>query len=122
MTKQIPFDWDEYEKTGRPVFTRDGRKVTQLTKFDAPNSSNRLRGVVDDAIYAWYDNGRNRSTGGPHRNDLVFHTRTETRSIWVNVYPCKEHDGVYKNETYAKRTVCPDLIKTIKFTYEVELP
>lgn len=47
-----PFDL-EAALRGAPVVTRNGREVTQLTRFYDVKSKNPLRGVVLGDIYGW---------------------------------------------------------------------
>ena len=44
--------------SGKPVQTRDGRKVTQITKFNInPNATYSIAAVIDDCLETFRENG-----------------------------------------------------------------
>lgn len=51
-----PFDLEK-ALSGAPVITRDGREVTQLTKFDITVGI-ALVGVLNGGVKRWYGDGR----------------------------------------------------------------
>jgi hypothetical protein len=104
---------------GAKVVTRDGREVTQLTKFKSIEE-HCLYGVVDEEIHSWLKNG----TFYEHtknKNDLFL--VVEPKSIWVNVY--RFADGIcvigesYKSKDEAMMNKdSSEYIKTIEITDE----
>ena len=78
-----PFDL-EAALAGAKVETRDGRPVTQLTRFAGAEDSYRLAGVVGGGIETWTEAGEF-IIGGCYGTDLVmFRTK---REAWINLYP-----------------------------------
>lgn len=79
-----PFNLEE-ALNGAKVITRDGRVVTQLTKFNA-DEKETLYGVVNNEIASWKDDGR--FSFVPPYNDhiLDLFMFVEPKRIWVNVY------------------------------------
>ncbi len=87
-----PFNLEEV-LNGAKVVTRDGREVTQLTKFNA-DEDETLFGVVGKEIVSWKDDGRF-SFIPPYKDhilDLFMHV--EPKRIWVNVFK-NAHDNLY---------------------------
>ena len=74
---------------GEPVITRDGKEVTQLVKFDAPEANYALRGVIDGEIKSWTTDGRFATFSENSPKDLFM--KPKENAIWVNVY--KRRDG-----------------------------
>lgn len=82
---------------GAKVVTRDGREVTQLTKFETIEE-HCLYGVVDEEIHSWLKNG----TFYAHtknKNDLFL--AVEPRRIWVNVYEGSTGEIFTVNHSYS---------------------
>lgn len=67
---------------GDKVVTRDGREVTQLTKFDCRNEP--LVGVLDGILETWLENGKFFGSGVYCDSDLFMAPKTVKR--WVNFY------------------------------------
>ena len=42
---------------GEPVVTRDGRKVTQVTKFDVAPGADSVFAVIDGLVFSFYCDG-----------------------------------------------------------------
>lgn len=68
---------------GEKVVTRDGREVTQLTKFDAKDTTYALIGVVDASLQSWTLEGVFEK-GETSNADLFIAPKTVKR--WVNFY------------------------------------
>lgn len=77
-----PFNLEE-ALAGKPVITRDGREVTQLTKFDTNYEKYTLYGVVNNIILRWANDGIF-CLNEINKADLFM--KSQKRSIWVNVY------------------------------------
>jgi hypothetical protein len=79
-----PFNLEE-AINGAKVVTRDGRLVTQLTKFNA-DEKETLYGVVNKEIASWKDDGRFSFIPpyNDHILDLFMHVEPVRK--WVNVY------------------------------------
>lgn len=67
---------------GAKVVTRDGREVTQLTKFKSIEE-HCLYGVLEDEIHSWHKNG----TFYKHtKNNTDLFLAVEPKSVWMNIY------------------------------------
>ena len=105
---------------GAKVVTRDGREVSQFTKFDTYEKFS-LYGVVNDEIQCWDIKGRYYEGANPNIDLFI---EGEVQSVWVNVYRNK-YNSVYTGQSYTSKehalnhidkTV--ELIKTIEITDE----
>ena len=77
-----PFDLQR-ALAGEKVVTRDGREVTQLTKFDCEGEC--LAGVLDlNLSTTWNKNGQFWGTSEESDDDLFMAPKTVKR--WVNFY------------------------------------
>jgi hypothetical protein len=108
---------------GAKVFTRDGREVTQLTKFETYDKF-CLYGVVDDEVECWTIDGQ--YTGNSSCSMDLF-LESKVQSVWVNVYrKCWDGEIFIGNNRYKShedaiedvRENDPDYIKTIEITDE----
>jgi hypothetical protein len=86
MTQVKPFDL-EAALAGASVQTRDGRPVTQLVKFDVPQTEYPLIGteypligVVDDNVNFWTLDGRFFASSEVSMNDLFM--ALEKKEAW----------------------------------------
>jgi hypothetical protein len=68
---------------GKKVVTRDGRTVTQVTKFDISNRFS-VRAVIGGTIFSFTSAGEF-VIGGDEGLDLFM--ASETKTVWVNLYP-----------------------------------
>lgn len=110
---------------GAKVVTREGREVTQLTKFEIDGKF-PLHGVVGSRLYSWMIDGYFNENNDCSSIDLFL--AVEPQRIWVNVY--YHHDKLwlgsaqYNSLTEAKlnpaNTVNMRYIKTIEITDETE--
>ena len=104
---------------GAKVVTRDGREVTELTKFDIPGPYPVL-GVVEGVISNWTIDG---SFLPPFEENRDLFLAVEPQSIWVNVYKSNDGDlhlGISHNtkeEAIINHTA--GYIKTIEITEEI---
>ena len=64
--------------------TRDGREVTQLTRFDVKGSY-PVVGVNDGTVRTWTVNGQYRRADDDSRYDLIEVKPRIKRDVWVNV-------------------------------------
>jgi hypothetical protein len=101
---------------GEPVITRDGKEVTQLTKFDLTETSYLIFGILENDVRRWTIEGKY-LLGEEDRNDLFM--KPEENAIWVNVY--KRSDGrlfvdscSFQSEAAAKIGMGSNYLKTIK--------
>lgn len=116
-----PFDLKK-AKEGKPVCTRDGRKV-RIICFDRNNRKNPIIALVEDEsverVYSYSNNGRYCSTK-KSQHDLVMLSKkyvgyiniyksTENSRVICNLYSTKEEAMINYNESY---------IKTIKIEWE----
>lgn len=109
--KLLPFDL-QHALAGDKVVTRDGREVTQLTKFDAENSNFCLIGVCSNEIESWDEKGRFFSGDEDYPRDLFMTPKTVKR--WVNFYAdgdafyydC-EHDAIENVASHAIAVAVP---------------
>ena len=117
--KTKPFNLEE-ALSGSKVVTRDGREVSQLTKFIAPNDLFILSGVVGGRVECWTEEGRY-NIENENKKDLLL--AVPIQRFWVNVYE-SEFSEMYLGRTHssledAKAWSCkPGYIKTIEITNE----
>lgn len=81
---------------GDKVVTRDGREVTQLTKFDCEDDC--LAGVLENNAKTWRANGRYTKY---EETCLDLFMAPKTVKRWVNFYP-EDEASVYCDEKEAK--------------------
>jgi hypothetical protein len=122
MENKMKLEKFDLEKAlnGAKVVTRDGREVTQLTKFEGLKDY-PLVGIVDSQLHTWTTQGPLSLHLGECGADLFL--AVEPQRIWVNVYTSDDTihtSGNYhtleaaKNSIYQKR----NYIKTIEITDE----
>lgn len=77
-----PFNLEE-AYAGKPVVTRDGRKVTHITRI---SNNNFIVGIIEDVkqIPQWSLSGKFLNDHYTHPCDLFMFE--EKKSVWVNVY------------------------------------
>jgi hypothetical protein len=121
--KTKPFNLEK-ALNGAKVVTRDGREVTQLTKFEARGCW-ELYGVVEGDVENWDNNGEARILEA-HEGDLFL--AVEPQRIWVNVFKGKYGNLYVGFATYDSKEIairCMDAsdpesyIKTIEITDEL---
>lgn len=115
-----PFNLEE-ALAGKSVVTRDGREVTQITKFNLNNKDEQpLIGVVGGHIESFWESGKYLDKDTIHINDLFM--KAEKKTYWVNVYKNYYDEvccgQVYINEEQARNIKIPHTIKTISFEIE----
>jgi hypothetical protein len=79
---------------GAPVITRDGREVTQLTKFECHDIMS-VAGVLDGIVNLWSTDGKS----GSEKFDLFMASTKKTG--WVARYSKVYVSGVYESESDA---------------------
>jgi len=100
-----PFNLEE-ATAGKPVITRDGRKVTEIAYFHTKNSSEFTLVCIVDGMSQWYTKEGSGAINVQSRNDLFMATPEK----WVNVYYNKDRDTAwcslapYETEEDAKIT------------------
>ena len=107
---------------GARVITRDGREVTQLSKFDTYLNL-CLYGVVDDEVECWTIDGQYYPRG---TSNMDLYIVAKVQSIWVNVYKNQKDGKIsigynqYKSKDDAEQKgVCnSSYFKTIEITDE----
>ncbi len=126
--KDIQFNLQKWQTGEYDVFTRDGKEVTKLTRFETARSAFRLAGVVEEIILKWMENGCcYQNSINPKGNDLFLRPKVKTR--WYNVF--EGNDGVHFINVNAFNTKeeaikvgmglpNPTYIKTIPVTNERE--
>jgi hypothetical protein len=85
-TKMKPFDL-ERALAGDKVVTRDGREVTQVTKFDIEKPA-CVYGVINGHIHTFNEIGRYNNVES--LNDLFMAPKVVKYKRWVVLYPCGE--------------------------------
>jgi hypothetical protein len=90
---------------GKPICTRDGRDVTQLTKFDVKEKE-PIYGVLDGEVHAWYADGSFFFDSFSCENDLFM--KSKENAIWVNVFKRKNGDlyissTAFNSKVYAEQ-------------------
>ena len=94
-----PFNLQE-ALAGKPVVTRDGRKVEQLFYLDKAENEFKLRAVVDGSITAYTDNGCFYSEVITE-SDLFM--APEKREYWAGV--CEKEGYIYYKIGYSEDEV-----------------
>jgi hypothetical protein len=115
-----PFNLEE-ALDGKPVVTRDSRKVTHITRI--PNN-NFIVGIIEDVkqIPQWALNGKFLNDHYTHPCDLFMFI--EKKSVWANVYE-SINDGILFLMTYSSKEEASKskhlgiYIKTIEITNEI---
>ena len=123
-----PFDLEK-ALAGEPVVTRDGRPVTQVTKFDAPNDPNPVVAVIDGDTQSFTLTGAYFGQGKENEYDLFMATKTVKKEGWVNLY--RSFDGectIAANSIYSSKTealhrpqFAKKYIATVKIEWEEEI-
>lgn len=121
-----PFDLEK-ALAGEPVVTRDGRPVTQVTKFDAPNDPNPVIAVIDGDTQSFTLTGAYYSQSREHQYDLFMATKTVKKEGWVNLYKANNEiiaantSQCHKTKEAAGENALPDCIATVKIEWEEEI-
>lgn len=89
-----PFDL-QTALAGKPVVTRDGAPVTDITHFPKATSKFRLGAVADGQLCTYTEEGMVYQSGSPSKFDLFM--GTEEVTFYVNVY---KHGGKYDAVTH----------------------
>ena len=107
---------------GKPVLTRNGKKVTNITYFAVDDSDLPcVYGLVDGYVESWHIKGQE-VLGA--KNDLDLFMAFEKTSVWINVYEYPDGgiiiDGWHNSIEKAKNRECGGnrYIKTIEITNE----
>jgi hypothetical protein len=107
---------------GAKVVTRDGREVTELSKFNTYRKL-CLYGVVDDEVECWTIDGQ--YSEGVVISNMDLFIEYQVQSVWVNVYRNK-YNSVYTGQSYTSKEhalnridTTVEYIKTIEITDEV---
>ena len=100
-----PFDL-ERALAGDKVVTRDGREVTQLTKFNS--DADCLAAVVDGELITWGEDGLYWVKGRDSGFDLFMAPKTVKR--WVNFYSPEAGAWDYETPEKAKECARPEAI------------
>lgn len=106
---------------GAKVVTREGREVTQFTKFEI-DSKFPLHGVVGSKLYSWMIDGYFKENNDCSSIDLFL--AVEPQRIWSNVYKHENGNiwlgGYYRSLLDAKKSIySKEYIKTIEITDEI---
>lgn len=120
-----PFNLEE-AKAGKPVVTREGKKVLELYHFK--NSTIDIGQTIvaiiegDDSLKTYYPDGRFLST---HIGRLDLFMAEETKLAWINVYLHPQVGELTISPTYYSESAAieqglknPHYIKTIKIEHK----
>lgn len=124
-TKLKPFNL-EAALRGEPVVTRDGRPVTQVTKFDAPNDPNPVIAVIDGETQSFTLAGTYFGQSKETEYDLFMATKTVKKEGWVVLWKT-DIGKVYVTGVYTKSELLsiPNLswekITELKVEWEEEI-
>jgi hypothetical protein len=109
---------------GKPVITRDGKKVTQITKFDDVTITKySICGVVEGSLENWNINGEY-NVMKDTIDSLDLFMAEETKTIWINVWKHFK-DGSLSASVHSRKDKCDKeidellshrLVKTIEIT------
>jgi hypothetical protein len=116
-----PFNLDE-ALAGKPVLTRSGQKVSQITLIKDIDSAYPIMAVINKNIHYFNNAGSN-----PIKSDYDLFMVFEKISVWVNVYQNKK--DIYLGQVYLTKKMAIETkahtqdgptyyIKTIEITNE----
>lgn len=114
---------------GKPVVTRDGRKVGRIVHLDGISDVYSVLTVIDGDLERYTKEGKFlNGSSGPHSYDLFM--ESAKKEGWVNIYD-KEKAGlgnqikgrltgenIYNNEECARKAAVPGLIATVRIEWE----
>jgi hypothetical protein len=107
---------------GAKIVTRDGREVTQLTKFEDAEDY-PLGAVIEGKIQSWNIDGYYYIE---EESDTDLFLAVEMQSAWVNIYRHSNRidmliSGTYKTKEVAIKNISEgwEYIKTIEITDEI---
>jgi sporulation protein YlmC with PRC-barrel domain len=111
---------------GKPVVTRDGRKVTKISKIDVNHTNPySVYALVDEKIESWTESGKSEANI-EGENPLDLFMDTQVLCMWANVYKVKTrlilsiYDSEDKAIEHARNENEFTYIKTIAITDENE--
>jgi hypothetical protein len=114
-----PFNLAE-AKAGKPVITRDGKKVVEIQIFNS-EVDKPIIGLVGSKFYAFTKNGK---SADDNESAIDLFMGPEKKTIWVNVHHCGNTlalgRGRYPTEAEAREKITnkETYIKTIKIAVE----
>lgn len=120
-----PFDLEK-ALAGEPVVTRDGRPVTQVTRFDVNNERYCIAAVVDSNIETFSIDGKFRIEY-PSIYDLFMAPKTVKKEGWINLYRSDSEEiaaftgNAYNTKEAAEEVASPKCIATVKIEWEEEI-
>jgi hypothetical protein len=107
---------------GKPVITKNGKKVTQITKFDNVTITKySICGVVEGSLENWSIEGKYNLT---HQSEFDIYMAEEKKTIWINVWKHVK-DGSLSASIHSRKDKCDmeidellshTLVKTIEIT------
>jgi hypothetical protein len=110
--------------SGAKVVTRDGREVSELTKFESASYFS-LAGVLNGSLQTWTDTGHFDTLLTQESDRDLFLFGGQVRRAWVNIYgngrDIITSSGGYRTREDAIRNIREDYeyIKTIEITDEL---
>jgi len=124
--KMKPFNLQD-ALAGKPVITRDGKKVFEIVHLSSmKNERNILAIFENDCMLYRHDGTCMLNLGDSHSSDLFM--AAEKKSIWINIFESIENgelftDGFsyssYVNATFIGSETKHKYIKTIEITNEL---
>ena len=109
---------------GAKVVTRDGREVSELTKFISASYFS-LAGVLNGSLQKWTDTGHFDALLAQESDRDLF-LAVEVKSAWLNIYRHGNRkdlltSGAFKTKEAAIKNISEDYnyIKTIEITDEL---
>lgn len=98
---------------GAKVVTRDGREVTQLTKFKTIEE-HCLYGVLENEIHSWHKNG----VFYKHtKNNTDLFLAVEPKRVWVNVYVNDKGHLMLSSPRETKQDALQIIIESENYSY-----
>lgn len=114
-----PFDL-EAARSGKPVCTRDGRKVRIVCSDAKRKDEKNIIALVPSKDYPGFEDliayPNNGNYHGGHENDGDLMMLPEKKEGWVNLYKSSSYST--KEEAIKYRNKCNDYIDTIKINWE----
>ena len=120
-TKLKPFNLEK-ALAGEKVVTREGKEVTQITKFDDLNSGLLfLAGVWEDKYLITYGiNGRLHADQSDSHHDLFMAPKMKT--VYINYYSDTQSAFQYSKKEYAEAAARVEACELQRFADAIALP
>lgn len=115
-----PFDLKE-ALSGKPVCTRSGKPVTQLTRFDENSHKYKVYGVLEGLIQCWTDKGIFNINSNDEADENGLMMATVTKTGWIARYVKDDNhfiNGIIFDSLQQVKEVCKNAVSYHEITWE----